>query len=218
MKALLKKIMRAGNQTVTRDFPTDDKGVAAVEFALIAPLLVLLFLGTVETSYAVSVDRKISRTVSAIADLVTQSSQLSEDELRGLMKISANIMNPYSDVPCIVISTISIESNQAKVVQSFDNSAEANAASPGSCYAKGNSNAVARIARDENSVYPVPASIKTNGTFLVAAEVEIDHSPIVGFFGYSRSETSRVTKDTSPITLSDQILLRPRIGDKITIN
>ena len=49
------------------------KGVGAVEFAFVAPLLVLMYIGAVEISVALSVDTKVSRAGNNITlDLITQ--------------------------------------------------------------------------------------------------------------------------------------------------
>jgi Flp pilus assembly protein TadG len=45
-----------------RRFARDRRGVSAVEFALLAPIMVALYLGCVEVSDAVSADRKVSLT------------------------------------------------------------------------------------------------------------------------------------------------------------
>lgn len=194
---------------------TNQEGVAAVEFALISPLLILLFLGTVETSYAVSIDRKLSRTASAIADLITQSSDLTGADVDDLMDIADNIMAPYGAVPCIVVTGITINSGQAKVDWSRDNSSET---ASGDCQAKGDLTEIARVKRAPGTDFPVPDAIKIDGSFLVAAEIEIDHKPIVGFFTYDGDGSGSTSHSTTPITLSDRILLRPRIGDSVNIN
>jgi len=218
----LKKIGDAirGTKYLNR-FSTNNEGVAAVEFALIAPLLILLFLGTVETSYAVAVDRKISRTASAIADLVTQSARINPDddmkELKELIDIADKIMQPYDLVPCIVVTGIIIKDGSATVDFSVDNSTNntVNTKPTSTCGKKADLTQVARTKREKGTEYPVPDSIKIDDTYLVATEVEFDHNPIVGFFQYTNSALS---KDTSAIVLNDEILLRPRIGNKIEIN
>ena len=57
-------------------FRTEIRGVAALEFAIIAPILILMLVGTLEISLAIAVNRKVSRISSTVADLITQSQQL----------------------------------------------------------------------------------------------------------------------------------------------
>ena len=53
-------------------FAADRRGIAAVEFALIAPLMLALCFGSVEVEQAVSLDRMVSLTAGTVANLVTQ--------------------------------------------------------------------------------------------------------------------------------------------------
>ena len=45
-------------------FARDQRGVSAVEFALVAPLMITLYLGCVEISQGVGVDRKVTLTAA----------------------------------------------------------------------------------------------------------------------------------------------------------
>jgi Flp pilus assembly protein TadG len=60
------------------------EGLAAIEFALFAPMLVLLFFGVVEGSNAFAVSRKVSLAVNTLADLASQEAQLSPDQTTDL--------------------------------------------------------------------------------------------------------------------------------------
>ncbi|MAC38359.1 MAG: pilus assembly protein TadE, partial [Oceanicaulis sp.] len=53
-------------------FWRDCRGLSAVEFALIAPVMILLYLGAVDLSLVLSIDRKVTSAASALADLVAQ--------------------------------------------------------------------------------------------------------------------------------------------------
>ena len=50
----------------------DRRGLAAVEFALIVPLMLVLFFGTLEFSSGVAVDRKVTLVARTLSDLTTQ--------------------------------------------------------------------------------------------------------------------------------------------------
>jgi len=120
------------------EFRKASKGVAAVEFALIAPLLLVLFVGTVEISLLVSVDRKLSRASSTVADLITQSQAPSLNTIESLFGVVDKIMYPYTDkIPCVAITyveaNVEVDTNGdgtvgdgddvvARVIWSIDNS------------------------------------------------------------------------------------------------
>ncbi len=72
-------------------------GVAAVEFALIAPLLILLFFGTIELSNLLIADSKLRNTAASMSDLLTQKTNavVSETELVDIALLAATqIMLP----------------------------------------------------------------------------------------------------------------------------
>ena len=50
-------------------FAGDRRGVSAVEFALLAPLMITLYVGCAEVSDGVGADRKVSLTAAALANL-----------------------------------------------------------------------------------------------------------------------------------------------------
>ena len=52
---------------------SDERGVAAVEFALILPFLLLLFLGTIEASSLITVDRRVNVISGTVGDLVART-------------------------------------------------------------------------------------------------------------------------------------------------
>lgn len=60
----------------TRDFGRSRSGIAALEFAFIAPVMIVLFFGVVEGSNALSVSRKVTLAANTLADLASQETQL----------------------------------------------------------------------------------------------------------------------------------------------
>ncbi len=70
-------------------------GVSAVEFALIAPVMVLFYVGMVEISLALSVDRKVTNAASALADLVAQDDVITDGEMVDILNAGSAIIAPY---------------------------------------------------------------------------------------------------------------------------
>lgn len=60
------------------------EGLAAVEFAFIAPIMILLFFGVVEGSAAYSANRKVLLSANTLADLVAQETSITKDNLDDL--------------------------------------------------------------------------------------------------------------------------------------
>jgi Flp pilus assembly protein TadG len=98
-------------------FRRGERGVAAVEFAFIAPIMILLFVGTLELSSGISVNRKLSRLSSTLSDLVTQSQNLDAAAVQDIMKAAAKVIHPYDEAKVkIVLTGINIDAaNAAKV-------------------------------------------------------------------------------------------------------
>lgn len=176
-------------------FAGDRKGVAAVEFAFIAPILILLFIGTIELSAGVSTNRKLSRLSSTVGDLVTQSQQLTAGDVEAIMDVSSKIMYPYKDPVTIVLTGVQINAGLAKVVWSKSRPA-------------GNEYAI-------NANYTVPTKIKKDGTFLVAAEIKTTYTPSVGWIQYSEATGIDITY--TPINMREELFLRPRIGSTVEL-
>jgi Flp pilus assembly protein TadG len=86
----------------------DRRGVSAVEFALIAPVMILFYFGMAELTQAMMAQRRNSHIASAIGDLVTQSSSVSSAEIADIFTIGSAIMKPFPGGNAIKIRVTSI--------------------------------------------------------------------------------------------------------------
>src|SRR4249919_2498599 len=76
-------------------FPNDESGVSAVEFAMLLPLMLTLYLGAVEISQAVGIDRKVTLTSRTVADLASQASSISSSDMSNILNASSAVISPY---------------------------------------------------------------------------------------------------------------------------
>ena len=180
--------------SIAARFNRDAKGVAAVEFAFIAPMLILLFVGTIEVSAAVSTNRKLSRLSSTLSDLVTQSQTLTCNDVNKIMDASVKVMYPYTDQVSIVISSVRIESGNATVEWSRSRNGTALTA---------------------GSNYTVPAGIMKDGTRLVTARVGTSYTPS---FGWPTLNGFALNFSRASIPMDEEIFLRPRIGGSVGLS
>jgi Flp pilus assembly protein TadG len=74
----------------------DCRGVSAVEFALVLPLLLLIYLGGFQVSQMLSAYRKMTITTRAVADLTTQYASMSNADVANVLNASAQVMAPFS--------------------------------------------------------------------------------------------------------------------------
>ncbi len=75
------------------------EGVAALEFAIILPVMLLLVMGGFEYSRVLAVSRKVTITTRALADLTTHYSSMTDADLATVMAASAQVFAPYSTTP-----------------------------------------------------------------------------------------------------------------------
>lgn len=73
----------------------DARGLAAVEFALILPLMLVTLFGVIGTTSAISIDRKVTLIARTMSDLVSQGDQVSNSNIDNFLAIGRAILYPY---------------------------------------------------------------------------------------------------------------------------
>lgn len=95
-------------------------GVAAVEFALLLPFLLALYLGGYEITQALSTYRKLTDTTSEIANIVSQYAVMSSTDVNSVLAASTQIMTPASTANLkIALSEVTTDANSNPTVQCF---------------------------------------------------------------------------------------------------
>ena len=90
----------------------DQRGVSAVEFAMLLPLMITLYLGVVEISQAVGIDRKVTLTTRTVADLASQVQSITNTDMTNLLGASAAVIAPYDAAPLkVTVSEVYIDAN-----------------------------------------------------------------------------------------------------------
>lgn len=79
-----------------RRIKTDRRGMAAVEFALIAPTLALVVLGVFELSLRFRASDEATRYVHEVADLVARQSTIGTSDLKDIYDASIYMMKPIN--------------------------------------------------------------------------------------------------------------------------
>jgi Flp pilus assembly protein TadG len=164
-------------------FGGDRRGVSAVEFALLAPVMITLYFGSVEISDGVAADRKVSLTAAALANLAAQATTISGDDMTNILNAATAIIAPYdANKLAITVTCMSIDANKKATVMW---SATKNGAvrATGSTYTFDGSTTALDVANSQ----------------LVLAEASYDYTPVVG------------VTITGTLTLSDRMFMSPRI-------
>lgn len=108
-RLLITRLPRATQRFAAR-LCKDKDGLAAVEFGLLAPLLLLMLIGTIELSRAISMDRKFGAVTSTLADLVAREKTISAADVTSMYDIVDHMMEPW-DASSLKISIIPVKSN-----------------------------------------------------------------------------------------------------------
>lgn len=148
--------------STARRFARDRKGVGAIEFAIIFPVLVMLYLGAFEITVGLSVSKRTTRAAGSIADIVTQQQSVTKSSLTDIAKAAPPIYSPYNSSDMLVkVTAIQIDgSSKPTVMWSW--------ASKGAApYAK------------NSTVSDVPTEMKKANSFLIRSELSIPYTLFV---------------------------------------
>lgn len=80
-------------------------GIAAIEFAFIAPIMIFMYFGLAEMASAISVDRRIAHSANVAGDLATQSASVSPDDMAEIMTATIKVM----DIPSTRLAQVKME-------------------------------------------------------------------------------------------------------------
>jgi Flp pilus assembly protein TadG len=90
----------------------DQRGVAAIEFALIAPVAILLYCGFAELTMAMMAERRAAHAASVVADLVSQSTQVTNAQMTDIFNVGNSILYPFPSTPLLLrVSSITADVN-----------------------------------------------------------------------------------------------------------
>lgn len=78
-----------------RRLARDTRGIAAVEFGYIAPVLLFMLLGSIEVARAISIDRRFGVVTSMTGDLISREKTIDDAGLAGVMDAIEHVMKPY---------------------------------------------------------------------------------------------------------------------------
>jgi Flp pilus assembly protein TadG len=96
---------RVGVNRAVRTFSERTEGIAAVEFALILPIMAMMMIGAIEMSQAVTIDRRVSQVAAATGDLVARiETDIQESEIRDISKIGKWLLGSGFDQTKLTIN------------------------------------------------------------------------------------------------------------------
>ena len=143
-------------------FARDRRGVSAVEFAMILPLMLTLYLGAVEVSQGISIDRKVTLTSRTVADLASQVSNITNADMTNLLQASTTVMTPYPTTTLkITVSSVKIDA-QGKATITWSDTLNGSARAVG-------------------AAVTLPTALNIANTSLIWGEVSYQYQPVIGY-------------------------------------
>ncbi len=153
---------RPGFLAFARRFRRDRRGISAVEFALILPMMLLLYFGAYEIGEAVTINRKVTHIASTLGDLVAQSKTITGTDMENILDAAASIISPYPIGPLtITVEQVNVDNDRlARVMWG----AARNDTAP-----------------QANDPVTLSDAVRQANTVLVRVEVHYQHAPRVGY-------------------------------------
>lgn len=172
--------------TALRRFGADDRGVSAIEAALLMPFMITLYLGGVQLSQAIDIDRKATLAARTVADLTSQVASTDSAGVTTILNAATQVMSPYADSEAnagklmVRVSVIKIDA-QSKVTIEWSK---------------------AKNGKPLTEV-TVPPDLVIPSTYLVLGEAEYAYTPQIG------------SVLTGTMNLNDKIYMRPRLSTTV---
>jgi Flp pilus assembly protein TadG len=163
-----------------RSFRRETRGLAAIEAAFIFPVLIVLYVGLVDITNLLSVDRRVTNTASTLADLVTQTdSTVTTATIDGIFESARSIFEPLDvDQISLTLYNFGLEDGSPTLKWKYNNGTACG---------------------DDPEASDEMAALMADGNDVVVARVCYDYAAIIGWFtGHEE------------VTLEDELMLRPR--------
>lgn len=184
----------------------DNKGIAAVEFALVAPFIIVLMLASVDAVFALTAKRKVAVATHAIADLSARAQNLSDADLEAIAGLGRLIMTPFDvSQSRIAITGVEVLPSGTQGVVRWSHLFE----SPGSEGTTSNGTGLTTEYNvDELKGF---SAALTPGTFVVYSAVELPYSTFFQFL-------ERRFNGANMFILGEDAYFQSRSGEEITNN
>jgi Flp pilus assembly protein TadG len=136
--------------------------VSAVEFALLLPLMLTLYLGSTEVSTGIAINRKVTLTAHALADLASQYTSIDNSDMSNILNASSDIIAPYPVANLqAVVSELSINAQGVASVVWSDT--------------------LNGTARSVGQIVTIPTALAVPNSYLILGEVQYSYKPPIGY-------------------------------------
>lgn len=168
-----------------RAFRRDERGLSAIEFALILPVMAMIYLASVDVTLVITADRRVTNIASSVGDLVSQSTQITDAEMDDIFTAASAIIQPMSDTTLSIVVTSVVADEDGNTTIDWSDAYNGGAGTAG-------------------APFTLPDGI-----------IEPMGSVIVASVSYSYSSPVAQFLTGSPVTLDELFYLRPRRTSQI---
>jgi Flp pilus assembly protein TadG len=145
-----------------RRFARDRDGVSAVEFAIVLPFMLTLYLGGVELGEGFSIKFKTTLAARTVTDLASQYVSITGTNMQNILGASSTVLSPYSTSGVTVTLTQLTVNASGKGVVNW------------SCSLNGTAYTV-------NTQRTMPANLQTPNITVLYGEVTYPYTPSMGY-------------------------------------
>ncbi len=197
------KPAKTGILSTLGDFARNRRGVAAIEFAIIAPILFAMYFLTLEFGQAIDVNKKVSRAANMAGDLIAQQPSITAGEIDAIMKIGGAIMKPYNrSAPTLTLTAIQVTDERNPKVKVV--------------WSRELKNGTASAGLKEGSITTLPPELEIKGAFYIRATVSLGYKPILTWSkDGAKSAGLTAMAGLDNLQMSERFHLRPRMSSTI---
>lgn len=145
------------------NFAHNESGLSALEFALVAPIMITIYFGAFEMCDVLLMDRKVTNLAAAATDLVAQATQIADADMTNIFNAATPIMEPYDLGSLTVIVTSVVPDSNGNPTIAWSDAYNGTAHTPGQAFA-------------------LPAGILQTGASVIVSEVTYTYSTPIGQF------------------------------------
>lgn len=188
-------------RTLLSRFRRNRDGVAAIEFALVLPVMIAAYFGSLEVSQGFAASRKVAILSRTLADLAAQTSNtLSQADINNIFDASTSILSPFGTTNLkMTLSSVAFTTVSGAVVANTDWSVTRN----GPLRACGTQTIAANGSAP--TLTSVPTGLAAAGATLIVADVTFPYEPLIG-----GAFKEIGTGSTTSIDIKQTTYMRPR--------
>ncbi len=140
----------------------DQRGISAIEFSLLMPLMMVMYFGSIEVTDAISADRQVTLVASTVADITTEYTSIAASDVTNILAAASAVLSPFPMTNGqVVLSSVVIDANGNAYV---DWSATQNGSQ-----------------RSGNVTSMVPTALRVANTSLIWGEATYVYKPSLGY-------------------------------------